>query len=172
MQKNGLQNGQVGESVVRQQYLLEIGGEALREVAGKKSSSTSKPRGPKRPIARDTGGVETIAVAQLLRDELTQIKARLVGVESLLSAILEKVIQGNVVKEYYTTQDVARILSKRPYTVREWCRLGRVRGEKSHSGRGVDEEWRISHEELMRIQNEGLLPVAKCSGVERPRRLK
>lgn len=60
-------------------------------------------------------------------------------------------------KEFYTTAEVAQILGKRPYTVREWCRLGRVRGDKAHSGRGLDEEWRVWHEELMQIQNEGPL---------------
>lgn len=62
-------------------------------------------------------------------------------------------------KEWYSTHEVAEILAKRPYTVRNWCRMGRVRAEKIESGRGVDGEWRISHEELTRIRNEGLLPL-------------
>lgn len=62
-------------------------------------------------------------------------------------------------KEWYSTQEAAEILNKRPYTVRNWCRMGRVRAEKIEAGRGVDGEWRISHEELTRIQNEGLLPL-------------
>ncbi len=105
-------------------------------------------------------------------DEWAKLNERLCGIEALLREVHERVIQGSIVKEYYTTQDVAKILSKRPYTVREWCRLGRVHGEKSHAGRGLDEEWRISHAELTRIQNEGLLPLQKFSDVERPRRLK
>ena len=60
-------------------------------------------------------------------------------------------------KESYTTAEAAKILQRRPYTVREWCRLGRVNAYKTESGRGIDEEWRISREELIRIQNEGLL---------------
>jgi hypothetical protein len=76
-----------------------------------------------------------------------------------------------IAKEFYSTQEVAKLLGKRPYTVREWCRLGRVHAEKTHAGRGLDEEWRVSHVELTRIQNEGLLPVAKSSAIPVPRRL-
>jgi hypothetical protein len=38
------------------------------------------------------------------------------------------------------------------------CRLGRVRAEKKKSGRGPASEWLISHAELTRVRNEGLLP--------------
>ncbi|MBI3464957.1 MAG: helix-turn-helix domain-containing protein [Planctomycetes bacterium] len=62
-------------------------------------------------------------------------------------------------KQSYSTHEVARILGRRPFTVREWCRLGRVNARLALSGRGVDKEWRITHEELERIQNEGLLPL-------------
>ena len=59
---------------------------------------------------------------------------------------------------YYSTADIARLLGKAEWTVREWCRLGRVHCEKRASGRGASKEWMISHEELCRIKSEGLLP--------------
>jgi hypothetical protein len=40
-----------------------------------------------------------------------------------------------------------------------------VRAEKRQCGRSVSQEWIVSHEELTRIRNEGLLPVdAPLSG--------
>jgi hypothetical protein len=51
----------------------------------------------------------------------------------------------------------AQILGRAEFTVREWCRLGRVWASKRQCGRGNAKEWIISHEELTRIQNEGLL---------------
>ena len=50
--------------------------------------------------------------------------------------------------------------------------MERVDAGKSHSGHGLDEEWRISHEELTHIQNEGLLPLKKFAEVTPSRRLK
>jgi hypothetical protein len=61
-------------------------------------------------------------------------------------------------KESYTTAEAAAILGKRPFTVREWCRHGRVNADKAGCGRGDSEEWRISRTELDRIRNDGLLP--------------
>ena len=85
-------------------------------------------------------------------DELSQ---RLQRIESMLSALLER----EQTKEFYSTREVAELLGKAEFTVREWCRLGRVLAEKRPCGRGVSKEWMISHDELQRIQNEGLLPV-------------
>ena len=85
-------------------------------------------------------------------EELSQ---RLQRIESMLSALLER----EQTKEFYSTREVAALLGKAEFTVREWCRLGRVLAEKRPCGRGVSKEWMISHDELQRIQNEGLLPV-------------
>ena len=50
------------------------------------------------------------------------------------------------------------ILGKAEFTVREWCRRRRIHAQKRRSGRGKFCSWVISHEELQRIQREGLLP--------------
>jgi hypothetical protein len=62
------------------------------------------------------------------------------------------------VKEWYSTAEVAKLLDKAEFTVREWCRLGRVKAQKKKCGRGIASEWMISHAELTRVRNEGLLP--------------
>ena len=54
------------------------------------------------------------------------------------------------------------ILGRAEFTVREWCRLGRINGLKKRNGRGLSAEWVVSHEELLRFQREGLLPPAKA----------
>jgi hypothetical protein len=80
--------------------------------------------------------------------------ARLVAIETLLATLIAQ----RTVKEWYSTAEVAGILGKAEFTVREWCRLGRIRAEKKKSGRGPASEWNISHAELTRVRNEGLLP--------------
>ena len=52
---------------------------------------------------------------------------------------------------------MAKLLGEAEFTVRKWCRLRRIRGEKRPCGRGNFLEWMISHEELTRFQAEGLL---------------
>jgi hypothetical protein len=78
-----------------------------------------------------------------------------------LDRIERLLIERKTIKDWYTTEDVADILDKSDYTVREWCRLGRVNAKKRESGRGQYSEWMIAHEELERIRNSGLLPLRK-----------
>lgn len=72
---------------------------------------------------------------------------------------IKQLIEDRTPREYYSTAEVATILGKAEFTVREWCRLGRVWAEKRPCGRGNSKEWMISQEELTRIRNEGLLPL-------------
>ncbi len=85
---------------------------------------------------------------------------RLLRIEQMLQLL----IQQRTVKEWYTTAEVANLLGKAEYTVREWCRLGRIHATKRQYARGAYPEWRISHEELTRIKNEGLLPIRVNNG--------
>jgi hypothetical protein len=88
-----------------------------------------------------------------MQDNLV-ILERLDRIESALSTLVAM----RTIKDFYSTDDVATILGKAEFTVREWCRRRRIRAEKRNSGRGKYHSWVISHEELQRIQREGLLP--------------
>lgn len=92
---------------------------------------------------------------------LEELNQKLISVEDTLTELRDLLLSQQKTKDWYSTAEVAAILGKKPYTVREWCRLGRVHASKTMSGRGSEEEWRISHEELVRIQNDGLLPIRK-----------
>lgn len=83
-----------------------------------------------------------------------ELLTRLTKIETLLTSLVEQ----RTVKEWYSTAEVATLLGKAEFTVREWCRLGRVHAEKKKCGRGPASEWIVSHAELTRIRNEGLLP--------------
>ena len=87
-------------------------------------------------------------------DTLECVIKRLERIETALDLI----IQQRTIKDWYSTAEVAEILGKAEFTVREWCRLLRVNARKRETGRGLSQEWAISHEELRRIQNDGLLP--------------
>ncbi len=84
-----------------------------------------------------------------------RIDERLERIERLLNDLFQR----QTVKDFYSTDEFAKLVNKAEFTVREWCRLGRVRAAKRHSGRGAHPAWVISHAELLRYQREGLLPL-------------
>jgi Helix-turn-helix domain len=96
---------------------------------------------------------ETATDLTSLREMMTVMSAQIAEVRALL-------LDQRSTKELYTTAEVAEIVGKTDYSVREWCRLGRVRAEKRASDRGKAKEWVIRHAELTRLRNEGLLPLS------------
>ena len=87
------------------------------------------------------------------------IMTLLARIDERITELRDLVVEQRVIKEKYTTAEAAAILDKAEYTVREWCRHGRVRAEKRSCGRGRSQEWVIPHQEMTRIRNEGLLPL-------------
>ncbi len=83
------------------------------------------------------------------------VEERLERIETLLVQIVEQ----QTVREHYSVEQAAKILEKTAFTVREYCRLGRVNARKKRSGRGKHDNWTLSHEEILRVQREGLLPL-------------
>ena len=100
-----------------------------------------------------------MAIVNIQQKWIEPVLERLDKMEALLGELLRQ----RAVKDWYSTDEVAEILGKAKFTVREWCRLNRVRAQKRPCGRGRSREWMIAHAELERIQNEGLFPQPTTS---------
>ena len=81
--------------------------------------------------------------------------------QALQREVRDLLLSQRTVKDFYTTAEVATMLGKAEFTVREWCRHGRVQAQKQGSGRGQHQAWVIAHAELQRLQRDGLLPVQR-----------
>jgi hypothetical protein len=86
--------------------------------------------------------------------DIAPILDRLERIESALDILARE----RTIKDHYTTAELAAMLGKAEFTVREWARLGRITAQKKQHGRGAHAEWVVAREELLRYQREGLLP--------------
>jgi hypothetical protein len=82
-----------------------------------------------------------------LKGDLAQVKAELAQIKEMLTAQ-----KGEVVKEAYTVEEVAERTKYKPFTVRQACNKGRVKG----AYKGRDGAWRIPRASLLDIVNNGL----------------
>jgi len=82
------------------------------------------------------------------------IEERLDKIEGLLASLVER----ETIRDWYSTHEFAKLVGKSEFTVREYARLGRIQAEKRQSGRGAHPEWVVSHTELLRYRQHGLLP--------------
>jgi len=92
-----------------------------------------------------------------MKNRIFSMGQKLERIETMVTAILIK----QTVKDWYNTDEFAELVGKAEFTVREWCRNGRIHAEKQGSGRGASKAWVISHAELQRFQKEGQLPRKK-----------
>jgi hypothetical protein len=76
-----------------------------------------------------------------------------------IERLLEQLITKTLAKSWYTVEEFALLVGRSCFTCREWCRLGRVNAEKSMTQTGTATAWAISHEEYLRYQRNGLLPM-------------
>jgi hypothetical protein len=100
-------------------------------------------------------GRTNLRVAGMTDNDVSALLERLDRIEAALAALVER----ETIKDWYDTDEFARLVGKAEFTVREWCRLGRVNAEKRASGGGRFCAWVVSHDELLRYRREGLLPV-------------
>jgi hypothetical protein len=90
-----------------------------------------------------------------MAEEYLKVMERLERMEALLTVLVDR----QQVRDWYTTEQFAELVHKAEFTVREWCRLGRIHAQKRNSGRGAHPAWVIAHAEYLRYQREGLIPL-------------
>ena len=78
---------------------------------------------------------------------LQELQEQLNRIEASLNALIDQEI-----REWYSVEEAASLLSRKPFTVREWARNNRINAEKLPNN-----EWRISKQEITRIKEHGLL---------------
>jgi hypothetical protein len=61
-----------------------------------------------------------------LRDELTPLQDGLKEVQASLHLLLQE----RMSQDWYTPSELAVLLGKSDYTMREWCRLGQIHAQK------------------------------------------
>jgi len=120
-----------------------------------------KPSRRRNGLRRSNGQIGHSEYARQLDETTKALTERIASLEHTISELRDFILKQQPAKDSYSTQEIASILGRRPYTVREWCRLQRINAYKAMCGRGCEEEWRVTHEELCRIQNEGLLPTSE-----------
>lgn len=91
--------------------------------------------------------------------EFVQLNERLDRIEAELKRVAGQAAE----KEWYGTDEAAGLLCKAEFTVREWCRQGRIAARKKQSGRGRHLAWVISAAEIARYQREGLRPISDAA---------
>jgi len=112
------------------------------------------------PVRCSAPTVATPTTASTERDVhcSENVLAEVGKMRSMLEALLATVEKQRRIKDWYSTAEIAEELHKAEFTVREWCRLGQCKAQKSKGYRGGKKQWMISHEEKLRLENEGPAP--------------
>jgi hypothetical protein len=105
----------------------------------------------------DSKTEKVMSTVEQVQELFGRLTCRLDRIEATLQILAQK----GTVKDWYTTGEVAALVGKAEFTVREWCRHGRIRAQKQRSGRGKYPCWVVSHDELTRYQRDGLLPIGR-----------
>ena len=92
------------------------------------------------------------------QDPTGDIATILARLDERITKIYDLLAEQRTIKDWYTTAELAELVGRDEFTVREWCRHGRIKAAKKGSGRGKHRGWAISREELLRYQREGLIP--------------
>jgi hypothetical protein len=124
---------QVGPDAAVARRALET---AWREEQASAVSTTDAPAGA---VADSSAGATPDQFAELTS-----------GIAKLHKLVESRKV-GSVEKDWYTVAEVAELVKRAIWTIRNACREGRIKAEK-----GPDGQWRIPRDELVNIQNRGL----------------
>ena len=80
-----------------------------------------------------------------------------------IERVLEQLVTKTVAKSWYTVEEFAFLVGRSSFTCRQWCRSARINAEKTMTQTGPSATWTISHNEYLRYQREGLLPLRSAN---------
>jgi hypothetical protein len=100
-------------------------------------------------LAGSTQALPPEAASGVSADSITKLDAQLTEIRGLLKR--QESLLRPVQKTFYSIEEVAEVTSYKPWTVRQACNKGRIKAKKGEDGR-----WRVPHDELTRLQEEGL----------------
>ena len=126
------------------------------------NDESNRPDGQEAALAAGFVGAcldDCRARLQAIEDQQSRIEGALGTIRSVVIQIRDQAQPERLKKQWFSPAEAAEILGKRPFTVREWCRLGRINARKRPGGRGGTTEWEVSAEEIERYKNHGLLPI-------------
>ena len=91
------------------------------------------------------------AHAELISDRIKGMEHQISEIRDLLKRQVR--LAGATDRKSYTVDEVAELTEYKPWTLRQACNKGRIRGQKGDDGR-----WRVPREEVARLQECGLPP--------------
>jgi hypothetical protein len=65
-------------------------------------------------------------------------------------------IELSIPREWFSPEEVGRMIGRSAYTVRQWARLGRIAARKRSCGRGRSLAWEVHLSEIARYLDHGL----------------
>jgi len=113
---------------------------------------------------RERNDRENSASSKAAEIMLQGIESRLANMETAFQALAANVAKSNdhgpkAERTHFSVKEVAKLKGLAPFTVREYCRHGRIKATKGESGRGSELIWLIPKEEAIRFINEGPLKL-------------
>lgn len=78
---------------------------------------------------------------RVICENLPAVEERLANIEAAIQQLHKLLFDQRKIKGAYTPAELADILGKKPYTVREWCRFRRIHAKKTWCGRGAEAGW-------------------------------
>ena len=130
--------------------------DALDRIAPQQALAPDEPVSP-------TGGVSALrsdaapagqrdlvpSSAAASADRISNMESQLAEVHALLKK-QERLLRPTE-KKSYAVPEIAALTGYKEWTIRQACNKGRIKGKKGDDGR-----WRVPHDELVRLQDEGL----------------
>jgi excisionase family DNA binding protein len=88
----------------------------------------------------------------LALERMEALAAQFIAEVRTINTKVDALMEAQTIKERYSPAEIALLLGRSDYTVREWCRKRQIPAEKTANGR----DWIISHETLLRLKNREL----------------